>query len=193
MKIDFNRIKKDSKNFENKSASSYMKTYPHFIKYFHDLKEIKKENLIIGAHFIYGWMPTILKQLELEKIDELLIILNRVKKEDLDIISEEELETLQSSINGSIVGVSKLLHFINPKKYAIWDSKVYKYIFPREKGSHSKINKPKLYIEYLIEIERISKHKEFESIYQKVEKYCEGYPVTPIRAVELIMFENSRQ
>jgi hypothetical protein len=74
---------------------------------------------------VYGWMPTILRDSKLEKIES-VTPLQTVK----GIKSWEEAEKFLSKIdndapiNGSWVGASKFLHFLNPEIFPIWDSRV---------------------------------------------------------------------
>ena len=188
MKIDFEKLKKDSKKLTIKSSDQYIQTYPEFLSYFANLKNITRHNLVISTHFVYGWMPTILKKLRIQNEKEVLGILNRVKKgENID---KRDLEVLKYSINNSLVGVSKLLHFICPVKYAIWDSRVYRYIYG--KNSQHNIEKPELYLEYLKVLSEIVKDPRFSDIQAQVEKAC-GYSMTQIRVAELIMYEHERK
>ena len=90
-----------------------------------------------------------------------------------------------------MVGVSKFLHFISPKKYAIWDSRVYSYINNGIKPHNYQMKKPELYVEYLKELEGVLKEDIVKEIQSTVEEAC-GYKVTPLRAVELVMFEAVR-
>lgn len=95
---------------------NYLVSYPIFLKYFSSLEKINLDNLIIGISFTYAWMPTIL-EFKNNKFDEALKILNKAKcNENLEI---EDFMILKSLFNNSLVGTSKLLHFISPKKYAI--------------------------------------------------------------------------
>lgn len=101
-------------------------SYNEFIKYFDEINsEIKLHHLIISSHFVYGWMPTILK-FKNTNIKEVLIYLNKARSNHL--LSEKELLEIKACVNNSMVGTSKLLHFINPQIYAIWDSRVLRYI-----------------------------------------------------------------
>lgn len=74
---------------------------------------------------VYGWMPTILKEAEIEKIDS-ISPLKKIKA----IESWEEAEIFLSKIgdvapiNRSWVGTSKFMHFLNPAIFPIWDSRV---------------------------------------------------------------------
>lgn len=113
----------------NKKLLSYdSKPYFHFLKFFEDLSRIEEHHFYIAASFVYSWMPTMLKTVSSNEC--VLNILNRVKNGgDVD---EYDLKVLIESINNSLVGVSKLLHFIAPDRYAIWDSRVYRSIFNRE-------------------------------------------------------------
>jgi len=46
-----------------------------------------------------------------------------------------------------MVGLSKLLHFVIPDNYAIWDGRIYTFI--RGTNTASGIDKPKNYLDYL--------------------------------------------
>ena len=54
------------------------------------------------------------------------LLLNKAKSGNL--LNSEELEIVKKCVNNSLVGTSKLLHFINPSIYAIWDSKIFRNI-----------------------------------------------------------------
>ena len=106
---------------------SYHKSCFHFINYFAGRNEITEQDLVIGSNFTYGWMPTILK-FKSEDFELAVSALNRAKAAAR--ISSADIMVLKGLINNSLVGVSKLLHFINPQVYAIWDSRVCN--FPNE-------------------------------------------------------------
>ncbi len=124
-KIDIERLKQDADNFKIEENNSYLVSYPEFIKYFSRLDIIEKHHFIIGTHFVYGWMPKVL-QIKNTPFEEIIAILNKAKVgEPLEV---RELDALKACINNSLVGTSKLLHFINPEQYAIWDSKIFRYV-----------------------------------------------------------------
>src|SRR5690606_30838773 len=100
----------------------YKNTYPYFIDYFKNIDKIKMEHFIIGLSFTYSWMPTIPSNSNFSNGDEVTKILNKAKLGEV-LLSEYELGKLQIACNNSLIGVSKLLHFINPHKYGIWDRK----------------------------------------------------------------------
>ena len=94
---------------------------------------------------------------------------------------------LKNSFNNSIVGTSKLLHFINPEKYAIWDSRVFRFLTGKE-PHHSKFQDPKTYLEYLTLIEVLKKDTKFHNFYELMMQKV-GYEISESRALELAFFK----
>lgn len=108
--------------FEN---TSYFESYFEFVEFFKRIETIDYHSLVISSYFTYGWMPTILKKFNSTNVDEVIAILNKVKNH-IEINSDEYIK-LVDCVNNSIVGVSKLLHFINPTDYPIFDSRIKNY------------------------------------------------------------------
>lgn len=179
---------KDGLNFKKDKEQSYDISYPEFINYFKSIPVINKHHLVIGINFTYGWMPTIL-DFRTAKFEESVEILNKVKNGNIP--STEELEILKGLFNNSIVGTSKLLHFITPDKFAIWDSRVYRYLTTREPYEH-RIGNCETYLKYLKFCNYLTSLKEFENIHKTV---CDeiGYSMTKLRTVELIMYQNGER
>ena len=173
-------------NFKS-TEENYLLSYPYFLNYFQNLESINLENLVIGISFTYSWMPTILKALNLKNTEEVLFILNEVKKGKL--IDEQQLTTLKTTFNNSLVGTSKLLHFINPKQYAIWDSSVFRFLNNVEPHKY-RLEKPRAYIEYLKLIEELKKEKAFTAFFELMKQKV-GYDITEYRALELAFFKGT--
>ena len=131
-------------------------------------------------------MPTII-HLNLEQKDKVLFLLNAVKSGH--ILTINEIEVLKKTINNSLVGLSKLLHFINPKDYAIWDSRIFRYL--TEKKSSYGIDRPQLYLDYLQGIKNIAKNKDYGKLHDLISQNFE-YDIYPTRAIEITMFETDR-
>ncbi len=182
------KLLQDSKDFTITENDSYVNSYPVFLDYFKQLDYIEKEHLIISSHFVYGWMPKVL-QLDLNKEGEVLKLLNLVKGGQ--VLIDEEIEVLKKSINNSLVGLSKLLHFIIPNHYAIWDSRVLRYT--TEQKSIYGIDKVKNYQEYLERINDLKQSNELTPLFSKVQSYFKNYHISEIRAIELVMFETDRR
>lgn len=164
---------------------TYQISYPFFVNYFDQLDQIEMENLIIGANCIYGWMPTILNYKD-TTFEEALEILNQVKNGDM--IDDDQIIMLKNLINNSFVGVSKLLHFVNPSNYAIWDSKVYKFLINHRHVADA--NRIENFTPYLDLCRRLAEDRRFDQVQPEFENHL-GYEVSPMRKVELIMFMNS--
>lgn len=167
------------------SKENYFQSYTYFLNYFKNLDSINLENIFIGISFTYSWMPTILKSIRLENPENVIAILNDVKIGKQ--ITEEQLFILKKSFNNSLVGTSKLLHFINPNQYAIWDSRVFRFL-NNEKPHKYKLEKPKTYIEYLNFIENLKSEKIFNTFYDLMKQKV-GYEITEYRALELAFFK----
>ena len=167
-------------NFKS-TEENYLLSYPYFLNYFQNLESINLENLVIGISFTYSWMPTILKALNLKNTEKVVFILNEVKKGKL--IDEQQLTTLKTTFNNSLVGTSKLLHFINPKQYAIWDSRVFRFLNDVEPHKY-RLEKPRAYIEYLNLIEELKNEKAFTAFFELMKQKV-GYDITEYRALEL--------
>jgi len=204
LEIDIAPFISDAKDFFiEKDSLSYLRSYPHFIKYFLDIQdEIDIHNLTIGIHFVYGWMPTIFEFKVTDNFDEAIIILNKAKSNAY--LLKEEYETLKKIFNGSMVGTSKLLHFINPQKYAIWDSRVHRYVRKTEIVNSIKftfdIGNVTNYQNYLLLLSRISNSSGFEDLYKKINHKVknsvhgyDNYDISKFRAIELIMFKNGKK
>ena len=172
--------------FKELDNLTYDKSYVYFLKYFENKDTLTEEDLIISANFTYGWMPTILN-FKSSNFSECVDILNISKsKERLD---KTEIETLKNLINNSLVGTSKLLHFINPDKYAIWDSRVCKFL----SGVTHKyfIEQANTYFQYLDICNELTMNDKYQA--QVHEKYLDaiGHDAIKMKSIEQIMFLSS--
>lgn len=164
-------------------TNSYLVSYPFFIDYFRKIQTLNVENIILWSYFVYGWMPTILKKINLERIDDVVNILQRTK--EWHFIGKDEFILLKTYLNNSIIGVSKLLHFINPDIYPIWDSKIAEFLGKKRNGN---INNIDLYIQYLNDLHELRKRPIIHALREcLIEKL--GYDITNIRTIEFILFQ----
>jgi hypothetical protein len=179
------RLLRDAENIEIPEEEKYLTAYQEFVKYFHDIETINRHNTIIGISFTYSWMPTIL-DFRSDKISEATTILNYAKQGCRPGLSE--LDILKSCFNNSLVGSSKLLHFVNPEKFAIWDSRVYRYLLNQEPHSY-RVENNNNYLDYLFFCDYII-NSHFSSELQSIVESKVGYKMTAMRAIELIFFYN---
>jgi len=183
----FENILSESLKFYPPTEGSYIKTYPEFIQFFKNINSISKHDLIISSHFVYGWMPTIIN-LKFQDMEDVLKSLNKAKSGA--ILTIAELELLKKAINNSLVGLSKLLHFINPIDYAIWDSRIYRYT--TDKKSSYGIGNTQLYLNYLSKLNEIESLVDFDEIKKNVSVHFD-YEITSKRVIELLMFEADKR
>jgi hypothetical protein len=182
------RFYEDAGALEPDPSNSIHRSYRHFVSYFLDCQSITEHEFVIASHFTYGWMPTML---ELHgDLAASIELVNRVKAERY-IPTPEEMQTLASNINGSIVGTSKLLHFIRPDVHAIWDSRVYRYIYQRRPHIYL-LEAPNAYRDYLDIITRIAQDARFENAHSKF-NHALGYNVTPNRFIEYVMYHHGAE
>lgn len=182
--IPLDKFYKDGYNFKIQRDSDYL-SYPEFLKYFNDLKIITRHNLTIGINFTYGWMPTIF-DFRSDNFDEALDILNKAKSGIKP--TADNLALLKGLLNNSLVGTTKLLHFINPDNFAIWDSRVYRYLTNKE-PYYNRIGNCNTYLDYLAFCDYLTKQQEFSSLKKSIEKKV-GYSMTALRVAELVMYAN---
>jgi hypothetical protein len=187
-KVTIERLRQNAEKVNISSSSSDYIAYPEFLKYFADLKTITKHNVIIGINFSYGWMPTMF-DFRSNNFNEIVDILNRAKQGQIP--TETELEVLKKCFNNSLVGTSKLLHFINPNMFAIWDSRVLRYLTNRGSNSY-RLDKSKLYLDFLKFCKYITNQPGYNEIHNLVVEKLNQGKMTKYRTVELIMYETER-
>lgn len=185
--IEIDELLEMSSKIDSTKEDSYLKTYPIFIQYFKVQKELTENDIIIGISLVYSWMPRILKNLNLDNIPKATEIFNKAKSGNQ--VNKEELKLLIKTFDNSLVGVSKLLHFINPNRYAIWDSKVYMSLFEKKPNQNS-ITDPAKYLEYLKWIDSIKQDPAFNQFYQNMKNLL-GNNITEFRAVEYALFKKA--
>lgn len=185
-KFEFEKFWQDAKCTDI-IEDSYQVSYFEFVSYFEKNNSINKHNLIIGINFTYGWMPTIF-HFKSNNLNEVLVLLNRVKSESK--LNEDELSILIKLFNNSLVGTSKILHFINPNLYPILDSRVYNYLFGKN-PHYKQLNNIKIYFNYINLVDEIINHQEFEEVNQIISGKV-GYQISKIRVIDIIMYTNAK-
>lgn len=167
----------------------YVEMYDYYINFFKEKEVLTKNDVVIGIGFTYSWMPTILKNLNLSKLDNVTNILNKVKH-GVDI-SDDDFLLLKEFSNNSLVGASKLLHFINPEQYAIWDSRVFKFLNNNEAAHKYKLEKVHVYRQYLSYLSNLKTSGTLDNIVATLKAKI-GYPISDYRALELLFFLGSK-
>lgn len=137
-------------------------------------KERREIDVLALAHMVYGWMPTILnidkdkkgkkEQPSNEWLNNFNEALETFKSDFNEITKIKEIidknrlnkivENVKKITNNSVIGASKLLHFINPEFFPIYDSRVFHAIrklseFKKEKEDWDTVDKVDKYISYI--------------------------------------------
>jgi len=185
--ISLEKLEYDAKNIISSSDRSDLISYPEFVDFFKKKYTITKHDLVIGINFTYGWMPTMFDFRSTE-FDMVLRILNDAKLGKIP--SEDDLRILKRCFNNSLVGTSKLLHFINPNEFAIWDSRVYRYL-TNEKPYSYRLDDFTTFLGFRDFCKHITEQKKYEHIQDLVEGKIH-YKMSKMRTVELIMFTNGK-
>jgi hypothetical protein len=182
----FSRIARDAETLTVASGDSFLLSYREFVLYFDEARPITRHHLIIGASCVYSWMPTIL-DFRSEEFAAGVAILERARVEGH--VSNCELGVLKHLINNSVGGASKLLHIVAPRSFAIWDSRVKSYLGPElTKRAGDDIEECQ---QYWSMFRRLAATDEAGTLATAVGQLL-GYPVTAMRALELVMFSSAR-
>ena len=122
-----NKFDIDSLNNLSSLDKHYQSNYPVLIEAVADIcKNLNDQSFSLIAHLVYAWMPTILKSIDSNEKHKnicqkvLCLDSNEIHKIK-DFIQDDLTKDL---VNNSWVGLSKVLHFINPAVFPIWDSNV---------------------------------------------------------------------
>ncbi len=170
--------------------NAYVVSYPYLLEYFSSKKSVDAGDVVRGAHMVYGWMPTILELYPVQGkagLDAAVQALEKAKTgKELD---DQEIGGLASIVNNSLVGASKLLHFIAPADFPIWDSKVYSFVHEK-RPHHYRVNNVETYRQYVKLLKELAKKPGFPPFHRSVQNKL-GYSVSPLRALELVMFLNA--
>lgn len=210
-------------NTTRKTAATYRYSYDRYLQYFREkstTQTLTEQDLYVGFGFAYSWMATI-KQLDprIKVVASAVDSLNRVRAmhpEDLhlsDVSSKaiprdqiEKLETLIEPIRqflSSVIGSSKLLHFVNPDVFPIWDATIHRYW--EISGNKNSSDSLYRYILYVYNIHALVNDAKFEDmLYRPLnealswaheaakEQYKAPEPMGMVRAAEFVMFFGGR-
>ena len=161
-------------------------SYQVFVRKLESVRAFTPDDVTVAAFMSYGWMPTILDNFKVANLSEVASILNRARAGEFP--SRADLAVMKESINNSLVGSSKLLHFVNPGLCAIWDGRVYEYIEGHQKPWQ--VEKIGNYGAYHDNLRTLIADPRFEGIQASMSEKV-GYPLGAFRAAEYVMYVNA--
>jgi hypothetical protein len=166
----------------------YVAAYPHLIDFFKGKSSFGPGDVVCGAHMVYGWMPTVLR---LNTGKDRTVLTHAAtwltQAKQTGVLESDEVAGLARLVNNSLVGASKLLHFVAPEHFAIWDSRVYSFLH-RKIPHHHRVNNVASYFEYLQDLKALNDGSPaFRRFHNSVETKL-TYQVSALRALELVIF-----
>jgi hypothetical protein len=169
---------------------SYILSYPHLLSYFENKTSFGVEDVVRGTHMVYGWMPRILNlnagPIKLDLVEAAGIL---TKAKSTGSLTNSDLAKIASLAGNSLVGASKLLHFIAPNSFPIWDSNVYAFVF-NERPHNYRVKQISKYRKYLDILNKLKADPRFNRFHMSISSKI-GYEVSPLRALELVMYLNA--
>ena len=189
--VTIDRLARTARTMSIDPNDTYIISYPELVTHFANVERFGQHEVIIGASIVYAWMPKVL-QWKNGDFGSVAQLLNRVKEGDR--LRPSEMSGIASLVNNSVVGASKLLHFVNPRIYPMWDRWVWSYWarkWPRN-YRNDKMNNVDNYLAYLIDCDDLVQDRRFPQLHRLVERGL-PYGVSPFRAVEQIMFHGGRE
>jgi hypothetical protein len=202
MKDEFiNKLESFSKELLLKKAKEVPDLSNNVIyKHYAYLLEFTKTNTynkslieLIGLiHMCYGWMPTMFKKSDVSLYNDKIFVNNIWENINNGSIENDFLRKLIKITNNSIIGGSKLLHFCNPNKYAIYDTKVCSTIMKR-KISPDRANNINYFINYIEKIIEWSTDKGFINDLKNIliNKNQDVNKVSDLRCIEMCIYYSS--
>jgi hypothetical protein len=201
MKID--RLKKAIAIVRDKpvnlSAQSltYLRTYQSILEAVAILPRAPETFFSQVAIFAYGWMPRVAR-INPDYYKEAGGFLVSVAQTKEIQINSDAVSKISECLH-SVIGASKVLHFVRPDIYPIWDSKVAKIWYGKDLPQ-TKMSNPKTYIEYAEGVHELKSCNEISAFLEEFKKvYSERleklnipvYQLGSIRAIESAIFELS--
>jgi hypothetical protein len=188
VEIPLEKVLRDAKGCGITTEPSVDLSYKHFVAFFKDAGEITPHEVVIGASFTYSWMPTTLTLRHEDQLENVAAYLEAVRHgNDLD---RESLSLINSVVNNSMIGTSKLLHFVNPGRYVIYDKWVDTYLYGKPSDAH--LYSVEHYMSFTCGCRRSVEDKRFKAVHQHVNASL-GYDVSALRALELVMFLTAKE
>lgn len=185
--LELENLKRDALQFEAIEVSRNEIVYVEMLRFFQKPEPFNESDLVTGGYLIYGLMPTMMN-MNLSESSEVVSYLNKART--ASYLSIDEIKSIKKCLNNSLVGASKILHFINPKVYAIWDSRIFRYI--TEKKTTYGIDSVETYLAYLDKVRRISKEEGYSELHELVSDKFK-YEMQPTRVMELVMFQTDKK
>lgn len=180
---------------------TYLRTYPAILSLAANSAVDVTNNFLQVSTLAYGWMPRILR-IRSTQIDAAIKSYVIAKKTNISTVTNDVIKPIADCLC-SVVGASKVLHFINPVVFPIWDFKVetvWKGLSADSAPSQQFMSNIDNYLDYFHEVHELRSLSGFEEFYKEfIDAYnarniklnITKYSVSHVRAIEAAAFELS--
>jgi len=135
----------------NIKTDLYSEAYLSLTKLFPKIHKDHWHGAVTALHLVYGWMPTIPKLKTYQHwsgADKQRLVNILQHAEQGKALGGPDLHHLKVFSNNSIVGGSKILHFLSPNLFPIWDTRVARAFYHRSKVYAQQVNDVDRYLIY---------------------------------------------
>lgn len=166
----------------------YLNHYPLLLKGIADLMPLDIPKLSLAGSAVFSWMPTQMN-LDHRGLNESLNVINNLPEQPLSQKSLELLASTFATIGGkSVVAASKVLHFVYPREFPIFDRIIAQKIGIAANGGEAADN----YLNYREVLSELLQKDDAVSACNEVRHRlsASGYfhDISDMRAVELVLF-----
>ena len=174
---------------------TYLSTYPSILSIGATPKPIDLDRFHQLAMMAYGWMPRVIR-IDQAHIAVALPAAVKAQSATVETISPELVKAIARCLH-SVVGASKVLHFIKPTVFPIWDSNIERFRANR-KPSNVHMNNTAHYLNYLQDVHAIKHDPRFPTFYKQYNAALGNrlralgirlYEVSEVRAIEAAAFD----
>lgn len=191
---EWNSLAADPRVQARISADPILTIYGIVLSHFTSRGTLTWDDAVIGLHITYAWMPTIpdlSRPAGLNAAGRVRVIslLNAARSRTL---AAGELDTLKNDFcNNSMVGVSKMLHFLNAAQHPIWDSRVAKAWYAPRKAYPYTYEKPAEYLGYAQQVLAWSRSPHTAVARNRIRALSPSLNgVSDLRLIELVLFHS---
>lgn len=168
----------------------YLEVYPELLAGVQALLPLTRQNLILAAHSVFGWMPTQLR-VNMAQVNTVLTILHGVLHDGANVTVDDlalMASTFQPTGGNSVVAASKILHFFAPNRFPMWDRWVAKTWELPPSGPQAAANYDG-FIQACLQFElNPIGQQACATLRQRLAQAGYAYPMTDMRVIELIFF-----
>lgn len=175
-------------------SHTYLSTYPDIINFAKAYTPNNARQFRQLALLVYGWMPRVLR-IDPAHSQQAIAAITAASNANISNYQNIAIQDIANCLH-SLVGASKLLHFINPNVFPIWDSKIQ--AFRNLPNGNYDMANIQNYHAYVDDVHNIIADQNFNAYYAAFvgvfnnrleQSNINQYQVGAIRAVEVSAFE----